>query len=90
MTIQHSRTPTQSCPTVSTGSTGSTTHHEPLVDPAQGRRVGSRLDLLAQTNEHRIHIRRQERDHLKDVGARLGRRRLRSGWHPVVFRQLEE
>ena len=66
------------------------THHKPPVYPDQGALIRPCLDLLAQAEEHRVHIGRQERDHLKHVGARLVHGTLRPRRHPVVFGQFEE
>jgi len=65
-------------------------HHEPPVDPDQSALIRPRLDLLTETDEDRVHIRRQERDHLKHVCARLVGGALRPRRHPVVLCELEE
>jgi len=60
------------------------THHHPLVDPSERSLIRPRLDRLIQSDKYRIDIGSEEGDHLKDVGAGVGRGRLWPCGHPVV------
>lgn len=66
------------------------THHHPLVDPSERSLIRPRLDRLIQSDKYRIDIGSEEGDHLKDVGAGVGRGRLWPCGHPVVLGEFEE